>query len=58
VVRVYVCSDLLDGTQIDPVGLKAVGRTAGNAYTRTVDGYIEMNRPGESTFALISGEGL
>lgn len=45
-IHIHVRSDLLDGTQIDPVGLQAVGGMAGNAYTRTVDGYFEMDRPG------------
>ena len=46
VVRIHVRSDLLDGTRIDPMGLRAVGRMAGNAYTRVADGYFEMDRPG------------
>ncbi len=45
VIRIHVRSDLLDGTRIDPVGLKAVGRMAGSAYTRIADGYFEMDRP-------------
>jgi flavin reductase (DIM6/NTAB) family NADH-FMN oxidoreductase RutF len=46
VVRIHVRSDLLDGTRIDPVGLKAVGRMSGSSYTRMADGYFEMDRPG------------
>ena len=46
VVRIHVRSDLLDGTRIDPVGLKAIGRMAGSSYTRIADGYFEMERPG------------
>ncbi len=45
VVRIHVRSDLLDGTRIDPMGLKAVGRMAGSSYTRMADGYFEMDRP-------------
>lgn len=45
VVRIHVRSDLLDGGRIDPIGLRAVGRMAGNAYTRIADGYFEMERP-------------
>ncbi len=46
VERVHVRADLLDGTRVDPLGLRAVGRMAGSGYTRTVDGYFEMDRPG------------
>jgi flavin reductase (DIM6/NTAB) family NADH-FMN oxidoreductase RutF len=46
VVRIHVRNDLLDGAKIDPVGLQAIGRMADNGYTRTVDGYFEMIRPG------------
>jgi flavin reductase (DIM6/NTAB) family NADH-FMN oxidoreductase RutF len=45
IVRVHVRADLLDGTRVDPIGLRAVGRMAGSGYTRTVDGYFEMERP-------------
>ncbi len=45
VVWIQVRSDLLDGTRVDPFGLRAVGRMAGSGYTRTVDGYFEMERP-------------
>jgi len=45
VERIHVRSDLLDGTRVDPIGLKAVGRMAGSGYVRTVDGYFEMERP-------------
>jgi flavin reductase (DIM6/NTAB) family NADH-FMN oxidoreductase RutF len=43
--RVHVRSDLLDGTRVDPLRLKAVGRMAGSGYTRSADGYFEMQRP-------------
>ncbi len=46
VLRMHVRSDLLDGTRIDPIGLRAVGRMAGSGYTKTVPGYFEMERPG------------
>jgi flavin reductase (DIM6/NTAB) family NADH-FMN oxidoreductase RutF len=46
IARVHVRTDLLDGTRVDPIGLAAVGRMAGSGYTRTVDGYFEMERPG------------
>ena len=45
VVGLRIRSDLLDGTRVDPIGLRAVGRMAGSGYTRTVDGYFEMDRP-------------
>ncbi len=45
VVRIHVRTDLLDGSGIDPAGLKAIGKMAGSGYTRTVDGYFEMDRP-------------
>lgn len=45
VVLMHVRSDLLDGTRIDPIGLRAVGRMAGAGYTKTVPGYFEMQRP-------------
>ena len=44
--RIHVRADLLEGTRVDPLGLRAVGRMAGSGYTRTVDGYFEMDRPG------------
>lgn len=43
--RIHVRTDLLEGTRVDPHGLRAVGRLAGSGYTRTVDGYFEMKRP-------------
>ena len=43
--RIHVRADLLDGTRVDPLGLRAVGRMAGAGYTRTADGYFEMQRP-------------
>lgn len=45
VLRIHVAGHLLDGTRIDPVALSAVGRMAGGGYTRTVDGYFELERP-------------
>lgn len=45
VERIHVRSGLLEGTRIDPCGLRAVGRMAGSGYSRTVDGYFEMDRP-------------
>lgn len=45
VERIHVRSDLLDGTRVDPDGLRAVGRMAGSGYCRTVEGYFEMDRP-------------
>lgn len=45
VLRIHVRSSLLDGTRIDPIRLKAIGKMAGSGYTRTVDGYFEMDRP-------------
>jgi len=45
VVRIHVRNNLLDGTRVDPIGLRAVGRMAGSDYTRVVDGYFEMDRP-------------
>ena len=44
--RIHVRADLLEGTRVDPLRLRAVGRMAGSGYTRTVDGYFEMDRPG------------
>ncbi|HHC07452.1 MAG TPA: flavin reductase family protein [Actinobacteria bacterium] len=38
-------SELLAEGRVDPFGLRAVGRMAGAGYTRTVDGYFEMERP-------------
>jgi flavin reductase (DIM6/NTAB) family NADH-FMN oxidoreductase RutF len=43
--RIHVRADLLDGTRVDPLGLRAIGRMAGSGYTRTADGYFEMQRP-------------
>ncbi len=45
VLRIHVAEHVLDGTRVDPVALRAVGRMAGGAYTRTTDGYFEMERP-------------
>jgi flavin reductase (DIM6/NTAB) family NADH-FMN oxidoreductase RutF len=44
VVRFHVREDLLDNFRIDPVGLDAVGRMAGNTWVRTRD-RIELARP-------------
>lgn len=43
--QIHVREDILDGTRVDPLRLKAVGRMAGSGYTRTADGYFEMERP-------------
>ena len=45
VLRFHVADHVLDGTRIDPHRLRAVGRMAGIGYTRTVDGYFELERP-------------
>ncbi|MEE9298470.1 MAG: flavin reductase family protein [Acidimicrobiia bacterium] len=42
--RIHVSEHLLDGTRIDLVGLKAVGRLAGPWYSRTADQFA-MERP-------------
>lgn len=44
VVAFHVNGDLLDGTRIDQAALAAVGRHAGNTYSRTHD-LFTMNRP-------------
>jgi flavin reductase (DIM6/NTAB) family NADH-FMN oxidoreductase RutF len=46
VARIHVATEILDGTRVDPMALRAVGRMAGAGYARTVDGYFEMERPG------------
>ena len=44
VVRFHVNSDILDGTRVDPVALRAVGRMAGTGYTRTRELFF-IDRP-------------
>jgi flavin reductase (DIM6/NTAB) family NADH-FMN oxidoreductase RutF len=44
VVRFHVREDLFDDFRIDPAGLDAVGRMAGNTWVRTRD-RIELIRP-------------
>jgi flavin reductase (DIM6/NTAB) family NADH-FMN oxidoreductase RutF len=44
VVRFHIRHDLFDDFRIDPMGLDAVGRMAGNAWVRTRD-RIELIRP-------------
>jgi flavin reductase (DIM6/NTAB) family NADH-FMN oxidoreductase RutF len=44
VVRFHVRQDLLDDFRVDPAGLDAVGRMAGNTWVRTHD-RIELIRP-------------
>lgn len=44
VVRFHVREDLVDDFRVDPAGLDAVGRMAGNAWVRTRD-RIELIRP-------------
>ncbi len=44
VVRFHVRQDLLSGFRVDPAGLDAVGRMAGNTWVRTHD-RIELIRP-------------
>lgn len=44
IVRFHVREDLLDNFRIDPAGLDAVGRMAGNTWVRTRD-RIELIRP-------------
>jgi flavin reductase (DIM6/NTAB) family NADH-FMN oxidoreductase RutF len=44
VVRFHVREDLLENFRIDPAGLDAVGRMAGNTWVRTRD-RIELVRP-------------
>jgi flavin reductase (DIM6/NTAB) family NADH-FMN oxidoreductase RutF len=43
--RIHVASDVLDGTRVIPERLAAIGRMAGNGYTRTADGLFSMERP-------------
>jgi flavin reductase (DIM6/NTAB) family NADH-FMN oxidoreductase RutF len=44
VVRFHLRADLIDDFRVDPVGLDAVGRMAGNTWVRTRD-RIELIRP-------------
>jgi flavin reductase (DIM6/NTAB) family NADH-FMN oxidoreductase RutF len=43
-VRIHLREDLLDDFRVDPVGLDAVGRMAGNSWVRTHD-LIDFVRP-------------
>lgn len=44
IVRFHFRADLVDGFRVDPAGLDAVGRMAGNTWVRTRD-RIELVRP-------------
>jgi flavin reductase (DIM6/NTAB) family NADH-FMN oxidoreductase RutF len=44
IVRFHVRADLLDNFRVDPAGLDAVGRMAGNTWVRTRD-RLELIRP-------------
>ena len=44
IVRFHVRKDLVDDFRVDPAGLDAVGRMAGNTWARTRD-RIELTRP-------------
>jgi flavin reductase (DIM6/NTAB) family NADH-FMN oxidoreductase RutF len=44
VVRFHIREDLVEGFRVDPAGLDAVGRMAGNTWVRTRD-RIELVRP-------------
>jgi flavin reductase (DIM6/NTAB) family NADH-FMN oxidoreductase RutF len=44
IVRFHVREDLIDNFRVDPEGLDAVGRMAGNTWTRTRD-LIDLVRP-------------
>jgi flavin reductase (DIM6/NTAB) family NADH-FMN oxidoreductase RutF len=44
VVRFHVSEDLVDNFRVDPAGLDAVGRMAGNTWVRTRD-RVELIRP-------------
>jgi flavin reductase (DIM6/NTAB) family NADH-FMN oxidoreductase RutF len=44
IVRFHVRNDLIDNFRVDPAGLDAVGRMAGNTWVRTRD-RIELVRP-------------
>jgi flavin reductase (DIM6/NTAB) family NADH-FMN oxidoreductase RutF len=45
VVRFHLREDLFEDFRVDPAGLDAVGRMAGNSWVRTRD-RIEFIRPG------------
>ncbi len=45
VLAIHVDERLLDGTRIDNLGLKAIGRMAGNSYVAT-DRSFDIERPG------------
>lgn len=44
IVRFHVREDLFDNFRVDPAGLDAVGRMAGNTWVRTHD-LVELTRP-------------
>jgi flavin reductase (DIM6/NTAB) family NADH-FMN oxidoreductase RutF len=44
IVRIHVREDLVDNFRVDPAGLDAVGRMAGNTWVRTRD-RLELIRP-------------
>jgi flavin reductase (DIM6/NTAB) family NADH-FMN oxidoreductase RutF len=44
VVRIHLREDLLEDFRVDPAGLDAVGRMAGNTWVRTHD-RVELVRP-------------
>jgi flavin reductase (DIM6/NTAB) family NADH-FMN oxidoreductase RutF len=44
VVRFHVREDLVENFRVDPAGLDAIGRMAGNTWVRTRD-RIEIARP-------------
>ena len=44
IVRFHVREDLIHNFRVDPAGLEAVGRMAGNTWVRTRD-RIDLNRP-------------
>lgn len=43
-VEIHVLDDLLDGTRVDQTELRAIGRHAGNSYSRATD-LFDMIRP-------------
>jgi flavin reductase (DIM6/NTAB) family NADH-FMN oxidoreductase RutF len=43
-VEIHVLDDLLDGTRVDQAELRAIGRHAGNSYSRATD-LFDMIRP-------------
>ena len=44
VVRFHLRADLIDNFRVDPIGLDAVGRMAGNSWVRTRE-LMELDRP-------------